>query len=76
MAPKFHYPHHKCVKRLVPKTRRGQIVGAINRGGTVLIIACPPGQMGRDGKCKVGTVAVEHIRAASRGKCPAGFKRG
>lgn len=76
MAPKFRYPYHKCVKRLVPKTRRGIIVGAINRGGAVIIIACPPGKLDKNRRCKVGTVAVEEIKAARGGKCPAGFKRG
>lgn len=73
---KFHLPAKKCVKRLVPKTRRGTIVGTIKRGGTFLLIACPPRQMGKTGRCRVGTVAVEEIKASRSGKCPAGFKRG
>lgn len=85
MAPKFHLPKKKCVKRLVPKTQRGTIVGTIRRGsgrrddkwpGEFFLIACPPRQMGKNGKCKVGTRAVEVIKAARAGKCPAGFKRG
>lgn len=75
MAPAFHYPHHKCVKRLVPKTRRGMIVGTIERGSAFFLIACPPRQMGKNGKCRVGTMAVEVIKAARGGKCPAGYNR-
>lgn len=73
---RFHLPKAKCVKRLVPKTRRGTIVGTVKRGTTFFLIACPPGQMGRNGRCKSGTKAVEVIKPASRGKCPAGYKRG
>lgn len=73
---KFHLPKKKCVKRLVPKTRRGTIVGTIKRGTTYFLIACPPGKMGTRGKCNSGTVAVEEIKALRSGKCPAGFKRG
>ena len=76
MAPKFHLPKQKCVKRLVPKTRRGRIVGTIKRGDSFLLIACPPRQMSRNGICKVGTKAVEEIKPARGGKCPVGYKRG
>ena len=75
MAPKFHLPKKKCVRRLVPKSRRGKIVGTIKRGSAILLIACPPRQMAKNGRCKVGTVSVEEIKAARGGKCPAGFKR-
>lgn len=75
MAPAFHLPKQKCVRRLIPKTRRGTIVGTIKTGSAFLLIACPPGEMRKNGKCKVGTQAVEMIKAARRGKCPAGFKR-
>ena len=76
MAPAFHLPKKKCVRRLVPKTRRGMIVGTIERGSAFFLIACPPGQMGKNKRCKVGTRAVELIKAARGGKCPAGYKRG
>jgi hypothetical protein len=76
MAARFHLPKQKCVKRLVPKTRRGTIVGTVKRGSAFFLIACPPGKMGKSGKCKSGTKAVEVIKPASRGKCPAGYKRG
>lgn len=76
MAPAFHLPKKKCVRRLVPKTRRGMIVGTIERGSAFFLIACPPRQMAKNGKCRVGTRAVEEIKPASRGKCPAGYKRG
>lgn len=74
--PAFRYPKQKCVKRLVPKTRRGTIVGAIRRKSTILLIACPPGKMGPEGKCRAGTRAVESIKPARGGKCPPGYKRG
>lgn len=71
----FKMPKAKCVKRLVPKTRRGTIVGMVKRSGAIFLIACPPGHMARTGKCKSGTKAVEVIKAARGGKCPAGYKR-
>lgn len=75
MARKFHLPKKKCVKRLVPKSRRGTIVGTIKRGSTYMLISCPRGKLARNGRCKVGTRSVEVIKPARSGKCAVGYKR-
>lgn len=77
MAPRFRLPKKKCVTPLVSRAqaKKMQIVGTIKSGSAILRIACPKRQLARNGRCKVGTVAVEEINAARRGRCPVHYRR-
>lgn len=74
---RFHLPKKKCVTPLVSRaeSKKLRIVGTIKSGSAFLRIACPKRQVARNGRCKVGTVAVEEIKASKGGRCPVHYRR-
>ena len=75
--PAFRLPKNKCKKVMAPKSKAAK--GSfrwVKRNGTYLLIACPKGKYNARTKvCKVGTFAVERVKA-SRGKaCPVGYRK-
>lgn len=74
---RFHLPKKKCVTPLVSRAaaKKMRIVGTIKSGSAILRIACPKRQLTKTGRCKVGTVAVEEIKAAKGGRCPVHYRR-
>ena len=73
---RFHLPKQKCVTPLVSRAQaKGlKIVGTIKSGSAILRIACPKRQLTKNGRCKVGTVAVEEIKARRGGRCPVHYR--
>lgn len=72
----FHLPAKKC-KQVVSKRRVAK--GSqrwVKRGKTYLLIACPVGKWNKKTeRCKVGTFAVEKVKARRGSACPVKFKK-
>lgn len=73
---KFHLPKKKCSQKL---TKRRAAKGSFRWkkiGKTFLLIACPVGKWNKKAKhCKVGTFAVEKVKARKGDACPTGSRR-
>lgn len=73
---RFHLPVKKC-KQVVSKRRAAK--GSqrwVKRGKTYLLIACPVGKWNKKAeRCKVGTFAVEKVKARRGSACPVKFKK-
>lgn len=67
----FHLPKRKC-RKVVSKRRVAK--GSqrwIKRGKTYLLIGCPVGKWNaRAQECKVGTFAIEKVKAKRGSSCP------
>lgn len=69
-------PKQKCRKKLSTRKAAKGSFRWKKSGSAYLLIACPARKWDKKkGKCKVGTFAVEEVKAARAGACPTGMKR-
>lgn len=73
----FKLPKNKCKKTL---SKRAYAKGSprwVKRGKAYLLIACPRGKWNASTeRCKVGTFAVEEVKASRKGaSCPTGYRK-
>lgn len=75
-AAKFRIPKKKCVSRISKRRPAKGSFRWIKRGSAYLLIACPVGKYNsRTKKCKVGTFAVEKVKARRGDACPVGYRK-
>lgn len=76
-ARKFKLPKSKCKQKLAPLAKADKrSIRWIKRGSTFLLVACPKGKFNaKTSRCKVGTFALEKVKAARGKACPTGYAK-
>ena len=74
---RFKLPKNKCKKVLSKRPYAKRSPRWIKRKSTYLLIACPRGKWNaKTERCKVGTFAVEEVKASRKGAaCPVGYRK-
>lgn len=72
----FTLPKKKCKQYLSERKPAKGSYRWIKRGKAYLLIACPRGKWNaRTERCKVGTFAVEKVKARRGKACPVGYRK-
>lgn len=72
----FTLPKKKCKQRVSARKPAKGSYRWIKRGKAYLLIACPRGKWNaKTERCKVGTFAVEKVKAQRGNACPVGYRK-